>query len=128
MAKIQGLRIGQERYIIYILMINLVLLGLVWVEAGRTRVWEGLTGWNYADIKILIAACSSDVRKAAERIEEGVRSVRVKVEVRRRGGAGLKVVEDGRNGNGDGGHELSQLNQDLDVVRGKSSYLKGEGI
>jgi hypothetical protein len=74
-AKVQGLRIGQERYIVYILMINVVLLGLVWVEAERTRVWEGWTGWNYADIKSVMAPCNSDVRKAAERIEEGVRSV-----------------------------------------------------
>jgi hypothetical protein len=32
------------------------------------------------------------------------------VEVHSSGGAVLKVVEDGGNGNGDGGHELSKLN------------------
>jgi hypothetical protein len=117
-AQVQGLKIGQERYIVYILMINFILLGSVWVEAVRTRVWDGLTGWNYADIKSVIAACDSDVRKAAERIEEEVKSVKVKVEVHRRGGAVLKVVEEGGNGNEEGRHELSKLNQDLDVDRG----------
>ena len=91
-------------------------------------MWESLTGWNYADIKSVIAVCSSDVRKAAERIEEGVRSVKVRVRVHRRGGAVLEVVEEVVNRNEDGGHELSKLNQDLDVGRGKSSYLKVEGI
>jgi hypothetical protein len=56
-----------------------------------------LTSWNYADIKSVIVACNNDVRKAAERIEEGVRGVRVQVEVHRSGGAVLKVVEDIEN-------------------------------
>jgi hypothetical protein len=119
--KVQGLRIGQERYIVYILMINVVLLVGAWFEVGRTGVWEGLTGWNYVDIKSVMAACNNDVTRAAEMIEyetgvregEGVRSVRVEI----RGGAVLKVVREG--GNGDGEFDLGELNQDLDMGRGR---------
>jgi hypothetical protein len=119
--KVQGLRIGQERYIVYILMINVVLLVGAWFEVGRTGVWEGLTSWNHVDIKSVMAACNSDVTRAAEMIEyetgvregEGVRSVRVEI----RGGAVLKVVREG--GNGDEEFDLGELNQDLDMERGR---------
>jgi hypothetical protein len=97
------------------------LLVGAWFEAGRTGVWEGLTSWNYADIKSVMAACNRDVTRAAEMIEyetgvregEGVRRVRVEI----RGGAALKVVRE--SGNGDGEFDLGELNQDLDMERGR---------
>ncbi|PWY93419.1 hypothetical protein BO94DRAFT_510914 [Aspergillus sclerotioniger CBS 115572] len=87
---IDALRLGSRVYIVAVFVVSLVVVGVVGVEAARTRGWRGLPGFDFLDGRMLVLGAANGGRGIAERAaERGWRST---------GGIGVRLVGVGRQG------------------------------
>ncbi|RAK95481.1 uncharacterized protein BO80DRAFT_418752, partial [Aspergillus ibericus CBS 121593] len=69
-VRIDALRLGSRVYIIAVFVVSLLVVGIVGMEAGRTKGWRNLPGFDFLDARMLVLGAANGGRGVAERAAE----------------------------------------------------------